>query len=166
MKAKVPVLVAIVLTLMLAAHSAQGASASLNDLQLTIVDVSYSGDITVRMSNSSSQKPLRVWKESNSWGALRWRVLVLRKGKPLVAFEDTDEVLFTKNIAIPEEIAVGSHIDRKLNVNGKYWSKAWTGELRFEPGDQLVVVYDVPPEVEAQKMQVWYGVTAAVTTVK
>jgi hypothetical protein len=166
MKAKVRVLVALMLTLMLAAHSAQGASASLNDLQLTIVDLSYSGDLTVRMSNSSSQKPLRVWKESNSWGALRWRVLVLRKGRVLLTFEDPDEVLFTKNIAIPEEIAVGSHIDRKLNVNGKYWSKAWTGEFRFEPSDQLIVVYDVPPEVEAQKMQVWYGVAAASTTVK
>jgi hypothetical protein len=147
-------------------QSVNAASGSLKDLQLSIINVAPSGIVTVRMANSSRQKTLRVWIEANSWGALRWRVLVLRKGQVLVVFEDPDEVLFTKNIPIPDEIAVGSHIDRKLDVNGKYWSRARTGKLRFEPSDQLIVIYDVPPEVEAQKMHVRYGVAGTSTIVK
>jgi hypothetical protein len=146
--------------------SAAAASESLKDLQLTILDVSHSGTVTVSMINFSQQKPLKVWRESNSWGAYRWRVLVVRKGQVRTVFEDPDGVGFTRNIPTFDEIAIGSHIDKQLNVNGEEWSKTGSDKVRFEPGDQVIVIYDVPPEVEAQKMHVWYGVVAASATVK
>jgi len=38
-------------------------------------------------------------------------------------------------------------------------------KVNFAKDDQVVVVYDVPFTNEALKMGVWYGVTAALTTV-
>jgi hypothetical protein len=149
-----------------AVGSAAAASESLNDLKLTILDISRSGTVTVSMINSSQQKALKVWRESNSWGAYRWRVLFIRRGQVRTIFEDPDGVGFTRNIPTSDEIAIGSHIDRQLNVNGEEWSKAGSDEIQFEPGDQVIVIYDVPPEDEAKKMHVWYGVAATSATVK
>jgi hypothetical protein len=145
--------------------SANAASESLENLQLFIVKVDSSGGITVRMANASQQK-LKVWTEANSWGALRWRVVMIRKGQIRTLFEDADGVGFTRNIPVADTIPVGSHIDRHLDVNGKYWSRYEGDKVHFEPGDQLIVIYDVPPESEAKQMHVWYGVTASSTAVK
>jgi hypothetical protein len=54
--------------------------AHINDLELKIAESSPSGVITIEMNNSL-EKPLRIWDESNSWGAARWRVVVIRNGK-------------------------------------------------------------------------------------
>lgn len=150
----------------IAVGSAAAASESLKDLKLTILDISRSGTLTVSISNSSQQKSLKVWKESNSWGALRWRVLLIRRGRVSTIFEDPDGVGFTRNIPTFDEIAVGSHIDRQLNLSGEYWARPVNEKIRFESGDQVIVIYDVPPENEAKQMHVWYGVVAASTTVK
>lgn len=157
---------ALSLALALAVTTASGASESLRDLELTVVDVTHSGSITVRMANSSHQKPLKVWTEANSWGALRWRVVIIRRGQTRTVFEDADGVGFTRNIPVADTIKVGSHIDRHLDVNGEYWSTAGGEKVHFESGDQLIVIYEVPPENEAKQMPVWYGVTAASSIVK
>jgi len=74
---------------------------------------------------------------------------------------------FTRNIPTFDEIAIGSHVDRQLNVNGAEWSRTGSEKIRFETGDQVIVIYDVPPEVEARRMHIWYGVAAAASaTVK
>jgi hypothetical protein len=92
--------------------------------------------------------------------------LIVRKGRIRTIFEDPDGVGFTRNIPQFDNIAVGSHIDRQLNVNGEYWSKAAAGDVHFEPGDQVIVIYNVPPENQAKEMHVWYGVAAALVIVK
>jgi len=150
----------------IAVGSAVAASDVLKDLKLTVVKVSHSGTVTVSMTNSSRQKSLRVWRESNSWGALRWCVLLIRKGQVSTIFEDPDGVGFTRNIPTFDEIAAGSYIDRQLDVNGEYWSHAGRDKIHFETGDQVIVLYDVPPENEAKQMHVWYGVASATTIVK
>src|SRR6266446_7925646 len=139
-----------------AVTTATGASESLRNLEITVVDVTHSGRITVRMANSSHRKALKVWTESNSWGALVWCVAIIRKGQTRTVFEDTDGVGFTRNIPIADTIEVGSHIDRHLDVNGEYWSTAGGEKVHFESGDQLIVIYEVPPENEAKQMHVWY----------
>ena len=154
------------IALVLSATTAGAASESLKDLELSIVNVTQSGSVTVRMANSSRQNPLKVWTEANSWGALRWRVVIVRKGQIRTAFEDADGVGFTRNIPVAETIAGGSYIERHLNVNGEYWSTAKDGKIRFESGDQVIVTYDVPPENEAKQMHVWYGFAAASTIVR
>jgi hypothetical protein len=144
-----------------------------NDLKIKIVEISRSGEITVGISNSS-EEPIRVWRESNSWGAAHWRVLLIRKGQLGTFFQNPDQG-FTKNNPAFDEIAAGSHIERKLNLNGENWRGVDSRRIDFESGDTVIVVYDVPkvfgwPDapatVEAHNMGVWYGVTAAFIKVK
>src|SRR5208283_4805722 len=57
--------------------SATTKGISMNDLKIEIRDVTPSGSITVRVSNSSKDV-IKLWKQSNSWGAACWRVLLVR----------------------------------------------------------------------------------------
>jgi|HubBroStandDraft_3_1064219.scaffolds.fasta_scaffold273352_2 hypothetical protein len=144
---------------------ANAASDRLNDLQLVIPKVAPSGQITVRMVNASRKNSLRVWTEANSWGALKWKIVIVRGAQTLVVFEDPDGVGFTKNTPQFETISPEGHVERQLDVNGEYWSKR-QGGVHFEPGDRITVIYDVPPEKEAKEMHVWYGVAASTMVVK
>jgi hypothetical protein len=147
----------------------------MNGLEIKIVEVLPSGGITARVSNSS-KNPIKVWQESNSWGAARWRVLRVRKGQ-LEAFFQNPNQRFTRNIPTSTEIAPGAQIEQKLDLNGGNWcgfghcssynEHGFGGrEASFEPGDIIVVSYDVPRTNEAATMGIWYGVTAALTTVQ
>jgi hypothetical protein len=98
--------------------------------------------------------------------ALRWKVVIVRDGETIVFFEDPDGVGFTKNVPQFDTIAPNGHIDRQLNVNGEYWSKRSGGDVHFQSGDRITVVYDVPPEREAKEMHAWYGVAASLMAVK
>jgi hypothetical protein len=57
-------------------------------LRLTIGSLDHSGRIGAKISNESN-KSIRIWKDSNSWGAARWRVLVLSKGQLQVFFSES-----------------------------------------------------------------------------
>lgn len=148
---------------------------AMNRLDIKIVEVLPSGSITVKVSNSSSGA-LKLWEESNSWGAARWRVLRIRKGHLEVFFQNPNQ-RFTRNIPTSKEVAAGAQIEEKLDLNAGNWcglghcsaynEHGFGGrEANFEPGDVVVVTYDVPRTNEASKMSVWYGVTAASTTVQ
>lgn len=83
---------------------------SMNSLKIGKVEVSRAGNITVEIENSS-REPLRVWKDSNSWGAACWRVLLIRKGRVETFFQNPDQG-FTKNWPRFNEIAAGGHIEK------------------------------------------------------
>src|ERR1051326_7856661 len=72
------------------------------------------------------------------------------------------------------EIGAGAQTEQKLDLNGGNWcgfghccayNEHGFGvrEASFEPGDIIVVTYDVPRTNEATKMGIWYGVTASLT---
>ncbi|MGC9975747.1 MAG: hypothetical protein ABSC57_03370 [Syntrophales bacterium] len=154
--------------------SAAAKDDSMKDLQIKIAEVSPSGGITVEVSNASKD-PIKVWQDSNSWGAARWRVLHIRKGRLETFFQNPNQ-RFTRNIPKFSEIAGGAHIKQKLNLNGGNWY-GWGHcssydehglggqEVSFEPSDIIIVTYDVPRTNEVVKMGVWYGVAAAFTIV-
>jgi hypothetical protein len=52
----------------------------------------------------------------------------------------------------------GAVIKRSLSIPAKCW--------RFEPGDLIVVVYDLPLTNNAIEFRVWNGVAAASITVR
>jgi len=142
-------------------------------LNLVIKEVKSSGVVILEIKNSS-QEPIKVWEEANSWGAAHWRVVLIRDGRLKTFFEEPDQG-FTRNIPAFKEIAAGGHIDRELNIAGEGWRRADAQKVSFERGDVLIVIYDVPkpeiwPEapitVEVSKMGVWYGVATVLTTVK
>jgi len=156
----------------------------MSGLTLMIKEVKPSGVVTVEINNSS-QEPIRIWQDSNSWGAAHWRVLLIRNGRLETFFENPDQG-FTVNGPGFDEIAAGAKIDRELSLNGGNWcgfghcsqykEHGFGGrEASFERGDILIVVYDVPmqlvfPEshgsVMAGKAGVWYGVATAMTVVQ
>jgi hypothetical protein len=146
---------------------------AMSNLSLEILKVLPSGAVTVAIGNSSD-KPLRLWSESNSWGAAHWRVLLIRKGRLETFFQNPDQG-FTRNIPTVSEIAPGAQIQYELDPSKDNWVGPEGQKLNFEPGDMVIVVYDVPKQygwvgapvtLEASKMGVWYGVATAVTTVR
>ena len=153
-------------------------------LTLAIKEVKPSGVVTVEINNSS-QKPIRIWNEANSWGAAHWRVLRIRKGN-LETFVENPNRSFTRNFPGFEEIAGGAKIEQELSLNNgnwcgfghcsPYYEHGFGGrEVSFERGDVLIVIYDVPKQlvlseapdsVQAGKAGVWYGVATAMTVVQ
>lgn len=150
--------------------SALASNNSMKELELKITDVAATGTISVEVDNTSS-KPVRIWKESNSWGAARWRVLLIRGGRLRTLFQSPDQG-FTRNVPGFEEIATGGHIEKKLDLNGGNWQGLDGTKISFEAGETIIVVYDVPKEFgwpdssiaeKVRGMKVWYGVVAAST---
>jgi hypothetical protein len=90
-------------------------------------------------------------------------------------FQDPNQ-RFTRNIPTFSEIAKGARVEHRLDLNGGNWCGfghcagysecGFRGRrVRFESGDLIIVTYDVPRTREADKMGVWYGVVAVLTTV-
>jgi len=141
-----------------------------------IVKMSSSGSITLDISNRSD-KPLKLWEESNSWGATNWRVLRIRQGQIETFFQNPYQI-FTGNIPLFTEIPPRGHLQRKLDLSGGNWcgfghcasyNEQGFGDgkrVTFEPGDTVIAVYDVPPTKESQEFGVWTGVVAAFETVE
>jgi len=148
---------------------------SRNKLTLKIRAISPSGGVTAEIYNSS-REPIRIWKDSNSWGAARWRVLRVRNGQVETFFQNPEQA-FSKNTPSFDEIAGGGHVEQKLDVNRGNWcgfaqcssynEQGLAGQkVTFESKDLIIVVYDVPFFPESLQMDVWYGVAVTFTTVK
>jgi hypothetical protein len=146
-----------------------GKDVCTNTLTLKILEVSYSGTITVEISNLS-REPIKIFEESNSWGAFCWRILRIRKDCIESFFQIPNEI-FTRNIPTYGEISVGTHIKKKLNLHDGTW-----GDMRckielgggmkskienFKPNDVIIAIYEVPYSYEAYNLKVWYGMIAA-----
>jgi hypothetical protein len=101
------------------------------------VRLSPAGTITVALGNSSD-KPLKLWNEANSWGAAHWRVLRIRKGQLETFFQNPDQN-FTRNIPTFREIAPGAHIEQDLDPSNESW-RGLKGKLNFETGDIVIVI--------------------------
>jgi hypothetical protein len=139
------------------------------------VKVSRAGDITAEIENSS-KRPLRIWENSNSWGAACWRVMLVRNGRVEAFYQNPDQ-RFTTNWPAFNEITPGAHREQKLDLNGGDWcglghcsrhnERGFGGKrLTFEANDVVIVIYDVPATQEARDMGVWYGVIAGTAIVQ
>jgi hypothetical protein len=153
--------------------AAAGKDGTMGELTLAIANVAPSGQVTVRITNSSTW-PVRIWEESNSWGAAHWRLLLIRNGRLETFFESPDQA-FTRNIPVYKEIPVGGGIERRLDLSEEKWRGPDAARIRFVRGDIVIVIYDVskqfgmattPSIVESRKMNVWCGVAAAMTVVQ
>jgi len=128
-----------------------------NRLELEIVDTRANGTIVVAMHNRSSNS-LRIWNDSNSWGAGRWRVLLVH-GRQVLMFHENPDRSFTRNGPGFTEITPRQHTERKLDLNDERW--LGPANRRIESGDVVIVLYDVPLTDEATQYKVWYGVASA-----
>ena len=155
-------------------NSTSERDAPLNSVKIARAEAAQAGDITIQILNVS-KKPVKLWEDSNSWGATCWRVLVLRDGH-LETFYQYAGRIFTVNRPTFNEIAAGASLEQKLHLNGGNWCGLGHCALHFEhgfggrnatfePGDTVIVIYDVPPTEEAREKGVWNGVIAATTGV-
>jgi len=127
------------------------------ELQLVIQNFHRDGKLSVRIEGAAGES-LRFWKESNSWGAASWRVIVVRQGE-LKFFYQNPEQVFTRNFPSYTEHSGAATFD--LDVNQSTWLTASSRPFDFRPGDIVVALYDVRPSPEAQKFHVWAGSLAA-----
>jgi hypothetical protein len=151
------------------------SNAAGNSIKIARAEAARTGDITVQILNVS-KKPVKLWEDSNSWGATCWRVLVLRDGH-LETFYQYAGRIFTVNLPTFNEIAAGGRLEQKLDLNGGNWcglghcalhfERGFGGRNEtFEPTDTVIVIYDVPVTQDARDNKVWYGVIAATATVQ
>jgi len=143
-------------------------------IELKIVKVApQQGAITV-MTGSSS--PVRLWKNSNSWGSAAWKLLRIRGGK-VETFYQSPFQLFTRNHPTFDSIGGDVRREETLHLNDGNWCSAGVctpyyrqgvggKAITFEPRDLLIVVYDIPITQEALARAVWYGATGASFTVR
>lgn len=155
--------------------SAPRKDESVNDFSLKIEQISRSGSVTIDIANSA-KKTIRIWTDSNSWGAARWRVFRIRNGRLEIFYQNPDQD-FTVNVPDFTEVAGGRHIEKKLDLNGGNWCglgrctlynerRSTDEEITFESGDMIIAIYDVPFTSQALRLNVWYGVAAAILTVQ
>jgi len=146
---------------------------TMGELTLAISNVTLSAQVTVRITNTST-RPIRVWEESNSWGAAHWRLLLIRNGRLATFYEDPDQS-FTRNIPVYKEIPARGSIEQKLDLSEEKWLGPDKGRIVFVRGDIVIVIYDVPKQfgmaytpsiVESRKMDVWCGFATAMTVVQ
>lgn len=128
-----------------------------------MASLTLSGSLTVDLVNISDHS-IRIWKDSNSWGASRWRLLRLR-GASIETFVQKKKSTFTRNVPGFEEIPKGEHLTKPLTLNSEEWDVPPTG-ISFQPGDVVIVVYDVPESPEARSMTVWHGFATVAATAK
>jgi hypothetical protein len=83
------------------------------------------------------------------------------RGRALETFVQRSNNILTRNVPRFDEIAGGSHLQKTLDLNAEDWRSPADKKVNLEPGDAIVIIYDVPASVEARKMHVWYGFTAA-----
>jgi hypothetical protein len=153
-------------------------SKSLHALKLEITQVLPDGKITVKIGNVS-KRPVRIWDSSYSWGAAHWRVLRVKGGQVETFFQEV-AVAWMGNWPGTFEIPGGERFEATLDLNREPGISAWHGlggrKVRFDPGDMVIVVYDVPATFaardlggilgkEARGLDVWFGVAAACATV-
>jgi hypothetical protein len=87
-----------------------------NSVKIEKAEATRTGDITVQILNLS-KKRIKLWEDSNSWGAGHWRVLLLRRGQLETFFQIASQI-FTINWPTFNEIAEGGRLEQKLHLNG------------------------------------------------
>ena len=65
-------------------------------LMLT-VEATTTGTATVELTNNSN-KPIRVLRDSNTWGAAKWRLLRVKDGRTEAFAQTLKDRYFTRNI--------------------------------------------------------------------
>jgi hypothetical protein len=129
---------------------------------LRVAGYSSPSSVDVEIRNVSTL-PLPIWKDTNSWGAARWRILILRTGH-LVTCYQSPNLVFTRNSPVYIEVPAQSSRKQVLDLRAGHWLGNEKDCGSFKTGDTVIVVYDVPPSREAEDFGVWFGVSATVGT--
>lgn len=150
---------------------AVASDASMQSIEIEIAKVLPLGVVDVLLKTGETS-PVNIWRESNSWGVARWRILRVHNGI-LETYYQNPNRRFSMNIPSFLELTKGSPLSQRLDLNAGNWclgvhcssydERGIDGkEVAFQEGDSIIVVYDVPRTGEAIKTSIWYGVVAAI----
>ena len=148
----------------LAVGLAVGGATPPSGPDIKVLSVSSSGKILIRMANPSS-RGLRIWRDSNSWGAARWRAIRVRGARVDIWYQ-TPYQKFTRNFPVFDEIEPQRSIQTTLDLTQEDWISLTGPAFQSERGDTVVLLYDVPITVEALEKSVWCGVATVSITLK
>jgi hypothetical protein len=73
---------------------------------------------------------------------------------------------FTRNVPAFDEIPPGGRLEVRLDITDGDWLTSTATQPRFEAGDTIVAIYDVPSTPESERFDVWHGIAVAVSTVR
>lgn len=132
-------------------------SSSLPILDMKIVELTDPGRIKIEVRQTEGRS-FRLWNDSNSWGAARWRVLILR-GDELTALVQQRPPAFTRNGPGYSEYLTNFSLELILTESDWATIKGSFGGFNHE--DQVIVIYEVPVTQEAFKFGVWHGTIVA-----
>jgi hypothetical protein len=128
-------------------------------LELRVLKVSPPHAVSVELRNSTSQS-LRVFSESNRWGAARWRLLRVRGEDVALAYQVPVHA-FSRNLPGYDELPAQATWRREFDLDEAAWHTPGPATLMLDPGDLIVVIYDVPVSDEARRLGVWHGAISA-----
>jgi hypothetical protein len=111
--------------------------------------------VAIQLKNSTAV-PLRLFDESNSWGAARWRILRIRQGAASLAYQ-VPIYAFTRNLPGFQELPGQGTSEKELDLSDKTWRTHGMADATLQSGDLVVVIYDVPVSSEAQRLGVAWG---------
>jgi len=132
-------------------------------LELSILRVAPPNSIVIEVRNASSA-PVRIWRESNSWGVARWRIMRVREGDAVLFYQvPTDE--FTRNVPGFDELSGQTRVERVLDLTAAAWHSTRPSDINIRAGDLVIVFYDVPVTDEAKRLAVWHGAIVASSSV-
>ena len=147
----------------LVAPSLGYCNAEVNGDELSLSSKASSGRGTIVASiRHQNGGDFRLWLASNSWGASNWRVVVVRHGEPIFFYQNPDQ-FFTRNI--PEFGQYSGTAQFALDLNGTPWLTDFSRPFAFESEDIVIVLYEVAPSGEAQKLRIWTGSVLAKASV-
>ena len=124
-------------------------------LRIEVDATTGGGSISVELKNDS-EKPLKIFKTTNGWGANRYWVQVIRKARVYGFFEESKDAYFYTHPGF-SEIAPHSRLERSLDLNDGNWGGRRGRRFALQSGDRVVVLYDVPFTKAAEKFNVWCG---------
>lgn len=128
-------------------------------LELRVLRMTPPSVIEVELRNALSV-PLRLFKEDNSWGAARWRIMRIRNGDAALFFQVPIEG-FTVNTPAFDELPAHARLQRVLDLAEKGWRSTQAVDMGIRAGDLVIPFYDVPVTDQARRGGVWYGAVAA-----
>ncbi len=129
-------------------------------LELRLLRVTPPSTVVVELRNVSSA-PLRIWRETSSWGVAHWRIMRIRKSAATLLFQ-YPMYGFTINIPSFDELAPQAALQRVLDLTEDTWQSTGTGGKTIEAGDLVVPFYDVPQQYEGTQRKIWHGAIVAV----
>jgi len=135
------------------AWSSQAAQPKDGDLYPVVENISWPR-LRVKVVNATKE-PVRLWKDSNSWGHYKISVCLVQKNGKVVQIKRRP-VAFTRNVPEFFETGPGESSETRIDLKDGYWTLPDGLDLEDWP-PFVSVVLCVESTPEAKELKTWVG---------